>query len=47
MAELGEGLDNAVYAVNGELTVREYKRGPDGAWHDGLLMAMLKEEFRF
>jgi aminoglycoside 6'-N-acetyltransferase len=26
--------------------MREYERGPDGVWHDGLLMDMLKEEFR-
>jgi aminoglycoside 6'-N-acetyltransferase len=26
--------------------MREYERGPDGAWHDGLLMDMLREEFR-
>jgi aminoglycoside 6'-N-acetyltransferase len=24
--------------------MRQYERGPDGAWHDGLLMDMLKEE---
>jgi aminoglycoside 6'-N-acetyltransferase len=26
--------------------MRKYERSPDGAWHDGLLMDMLKEEFR-
>ncbi|HET9966482.1 MAG TPA: GNAT family protein [Rubrobacter sp.] len=26
--------------------MRHYERGPDGAWHDGLLMDMLREEFR-
>ena len=26
--------------------MREYERGPDGVWRDGLLMDMLKEEFR-
>jgi aminoglycoside 6'-N-acetyltransferase len=26
--------------------MRNYERGPDGTWHDGLLMDMLKEEFR-
>ncbi len=26
--------------------MRSYERGPDGAWHDGLLMDMLREEFR-
>ena len=26
--------------------MRKYERGPDGTWHDGLLMDMLKEEFR-
>lgn len=26
--------------------MRKYERGPDGAWHDGLLMDMIKEEFR-
>jgi aminoglycoside 6'-N-acetyltransferase len=25
--------------------MREYERGPDGVWHDGLLMDMLKKEF--
>lgn len=25
--------------------MRKYERGPDGAWHDGLLMDMLAEEF--
>jgi aminoglycoside 6'-N-acetyltransferase len=25
--------------------MREYERGPDGVWHDGLLMDMLKDEF--
>jgi hypothetical protein len=28
VAELGEGLDNAVYAVNGELTVRSTSAAP-------------------
>ncbi len=46
MAELGEELDNAVCAVGGEFTVREYKRGPAGTWHDGLLIDLLKEELR-
>ena len=27
-------------------TLREYERGPDGTWHDGLLMDMLRPEFR-
>jgi aminoglycoside 6'-N-acetyltransferase len=27
-------------------TMRKYERGPDGVWHDGLLMDMLREEFR-
>lgn len=27
-------------------TMRKYERGSDGAWHDGLLMDMLQEEFR-
>ena len=26
--------------------MRQYERGPDGTWHDGLLMDMLPEEFR-
>jgi aminoglycoside 6'-N-acetyltransferase len=26
--------------------MRNYERGPDGVWRDGLLMDMLKEEFR-
>ena len=26
--------------------MRRYERGPDGDWHDGLLMDMLREEFR-
>ncbi len=26
--------------------MRKYERGPDGVWHDGLLMDMLEEEFR-
>ncbi len=26
--------------------MRRYERGPDGVWHDGLLMDMLREEFR-
>ncbi len=26
--------------------MREYERGPDGTWHDGLLLDMLKEELR-
>jgi aminoglycoside 6'-N-acetyltransferase len=26
--------------------MRNYERGPDGAWHDGLLMDMLREEVR-
>ena len=25
--------------------LRRYERGPDGTWHDGLLMDLLKEEF--
>jgi aminoglycoside 6'-N-acetyltransferase len=25
--------------------MRKYERGPDGVWHDGLLMDMLEEEF--
>lgn len=25
--------------------MRNYERGPDGTWHDGLLMDMLKEDF--
>lgn len=26
--------------------MRDYERGPDGTWHDGLLMDMLREELR-
>ena len=26
--------------------MRDYERGPDGVWHDGLLMDMLEAEFR-
>lgn len=26
--------------------MRRYERGPDGTWHDGLLMDLLREEFR-
>ena len=26
--------------------MRKYERGPDGKWHDGLLMDMLAEELR-
>jgi aminoglycoside 6'-N-acetyltransferase len=26
--------------------MRNYERGPDSVWHDGLLMDMLREEFR-
>src|SRR5215212_8425024 len=26
--------------------MRSYERGPDGDWHDGLLMDLLREEFR-
>ena len=26
--------------------MRRYERGPDGVWHDGMLMDMLREEFR-
>lgn len=26
--------------------MRSYERGPNGIWHDGLLMDMLREEFR-
>ncbi len=26
--------------------MRQYERGPDGTWHDGLLMDMLREDFR-
>ena len=26
--------------------MRSYERGPDGVWHDGLLMDMLREELR-
>jgi aminoglycoside 6'-N-acetyltransferase len=25
--------------------MRGYERGPDGTWHDGLLMEMLAEDF--
>jgi aminoglycoside 6'-N-acetyltransferase len=25
--------------------MRDYERGPDGSWHDGLLMDLLKAEF--
>lgn len=25
--------------------MRRYERGPDGVWHDGLLMDLLREEF--
>jgi aminoglycoside 6'-N-acetyltransferase len=25
--------------------MRQYERGPDGVWHDGLLMDMLREDF--
>jgi aminoglycoside 6'-N-acetyltransferase len=25
--------------------MRSYERGPDGTWHDGLLMELLAEEF--
>jgi hypothetical protein len=25
--------------------MRRYERGPDGTWHDGLLMDLLFEEF--
>jgi aminoglycoside 6'-N-acetyltransferase len=25
--------------------MREYERGPDGTWHDGLLMDMLRDDF--
>jgi len=24
--------------------MRRYERGPDGTWHDGLLMDLLREE---
>ena len=37
----------AVYASIGFRPVgimRSYERGPDGEWHDGLLMDMLKED---
>jgi aminoglycoside 6'-N-acetyltransferase len=27
--------------------MRDYERGPDGVWHDGLLMDMLEEELRY
>lgn len=27
-------------------TMRQYERGPDGTWHDGLLMDMLRGDFR-
>ena len=26
--------------------MRDYERGPDGTWHDGLLMDMLRHELR-
>ena len=26
--------------------MRSYERGPDGSWHDGVLMDMLRKEFR-
>ena len=26
--------------------MRQYERGPDGTWHDGLLMDLLREELR-
>jgi aminoglycoside 6'-N-acetyltransferase len=26
--------------------MREYERGPDGSWHDGLLMDLLRDELR-
>jgi aminoglycoside 6'-N-acetyltransferase len=26
--------------------MRQYERGPDGTWHDGLLMDMLAGELR-
>jgi aminoglycoside 6'-N-acetyltransferase len=26
--------------------MRQYERGPDGTWHDGLLMDLLRDEFR-
>jgi aminoglycoside 6'-N-acetyltransferase len=26
--------------------MRQYERGPDGSWHDGLLMDMLRDELR-
>jgi aminoglycoside 6'-N-acetyltransferase len=26
--------------------MRAYERGPDGVWHDGLLMDLLREELR-
>jgi aminoglycoside 6'-N-acetyltransferase len=26
--------------------MRNYERGPDGSWHDGLLMDMLAEELK-
>ena len=25
--------------------MREYERGPDGTWHDGLLMELLRDDF--
>jgi aminoglycoside 6'-N-acetyltransferase len=25
--------------------MRDYERGPDGTWHDGLLMDLLAREF--
>jgi aminoglycoside 6'-N-acetyltransferase len=26
--------------------MRDYERGPDGTWHDGLLMDLLAREFQ-
>src|SRR5271166_5281133 len=26
--------------------MRQYERGPDGRWHDGVMMELLKEDFR-
>ncbi len=26
--------------------MREYERGPNGIWHDGMLMDLLREDFR-
>jgi aminoglycoside 6'-N-acetyltransferase len=26
--------------------MRKYERGPDGSWHDSLLMDLLADEFR-